>query len=452
MITEPQIEREMSQLGIRREGSLFVHSSIKAVGSGVDPAQLITALRTAVGDDGTLLFPTFTAREETCFDPGRTPSVMGAVAETFRQLPGVIRSCHPRHPVAAQGPLAHQLLAGHESAPGPCGIGTPFEKHARGGGQILLLGVDLDTLTLLHTAEALLDLPYLSEVKGTYQDKNGDVQEVAMRQTPGGHRGGVRRFEKPLRDRGLVRYGQIGRARTMLLEAGPTLDMMIEILRGDPTAALCKNESCPDCVDFRSKIRAQQLRQLGAQLCIVLPGEPQDRQVFKELIRRFGVPPQIAVEADLKIVRLESGERPPAPPDNEKGWVLQPAVEDLTKFEGLPTGYTGLAYSPLDAAKQGIQPFYDVLYKGPCRDLITDIFLSDGICDLPGFSSPGLTYLDRLYPDGQAVLGTGHAQLREIISAMRMRSFAGRYHLVIPDGNLFAQALRLLHEFWDLLP
>ena len=55
-------------------------------------------------------------------------------------------------------------------------------------------------------------------------------------------------------------------------------------------------------------------------------------------------------------------------------------------------------------------------------------------------------------PDGKVALGEGQAQLREIVSAMRMRSFAGRYHLVVPDGNLYAETMRLLQEFWDLLP
>lgn len=446
------LARELLQLGIRQGAALFVHSSIKAIGNDHSPSQLIAALRTAVGDEGTLLFPTFSTRQESHFDPSQTPSTMGAVAETFRQLPGVIRSRHPRHPVAAQGPLAATLLADHESAIGPCGVGTPFEKHARSSGQILLLGVDLDTLTLLHTAEALVDSPYLKATKGRYLDHDGHIQEVAMQQVPGGHRGGVRGFEKPLRIQGVIRDGRVGQARTMLLDAGSALDAMINFLRKDPAAALCKNDNCPDCVNFQGKIRNQQLQDLGAQLCITLPQRAKDPQAIKEIVQRFGITPQIQTDIDLKIVRVKSGEPPPPPPDNTHGWVLQPAAEELNKFKTLPAGYTGLAYSPLAAAHKGIQPFYDVLYKGGWRDLVTDIFVSDGITCLQGFCSPPLSHLDTINPSGQVTLGSGHAQLREIISAMRMRNFTGRYHLVIPEGDVFAQTLRSLHEFWDLLP
>ena len=102
------------------------------------------------------------------------------------------------------------------------------------GGQLLLIGVDLDTLTLLHTAEALLDLPYLQELEGKYLDANGQIQNMKMRQAPGGHRGGVRSFEKLFRDRDMIRYGRVASARTMLMDAETILDAMIERLRAEP--------------------------------------------------------------------------------------------------------------------------------------------------------------------------------------------------------------------------
>jgi len=446
------LEEPVRALGIRRGTILFVHSSIKAVGPGARAEELIAALRSAVSPEGTLALPTFTSREEACFDPENTPSVMGAVAEVFRQMPGTLRSRHPRHPVAAQGPAARELLEGHEEAIGPCGAGTPLEKHARMGGQVLLIGVDLDTLTLLHTAEAFLDLPYLREIEGRYLDAEGEVRHLRMRQAPGGHRGGVRLFEKLLRDRGLIRCGRIGNARTMLMDAGPVLEGMVDILRADPAAALCRGGCCPDCVDFKGKIRARQLAELGAGVSIVLPRMPDDPDTFGEMLERFGSPARFGLATELPIVRLEAGEEPPPPPDREGKWILQPAPQDLIRFVSLPAGYAGFAYAPLEAARAGIQPFYGVLYKGEWRDHVTDILVEDGATGLPGFGSPALGYLRELLPDGRTALGEGHAQLREIVSALRMRSFAGRYHLLVPDGNLYAETMRLLREFWNLLP
>ena len=444
-------------LGIRRGTALFVHSSIKAVGRGARAEWLIAALRTAVGDEGTLAFPTFTARTEEYFDSDHTPSVMGAVAETFRKTPGVLRSRHPRHSVAAMGPAASFLIEGHEHTIGPCGVGTPFDKHAQMGGQILLIGVDLDTFTLLHTAEAMLDLPYLQTLKGRYIDDQGQVRTITMRQAPGGHRGGVRGFERVFLQRGLMRRGQLGNARTMLLDARSVLQTMIELLRQNPAAALAPDDHYPDDVDFKARIRAAQLAELGARISIVLPRTPDDPKLFARMLERFGCPPRFGVHDDLPFVPLARGADPPPPTEQgqppDRPRVLQPAPEDLIRYTSVPAGYQGLAHAPLEAARAGIQPFYGVLYKSKCRDLITDIIVEDGLTDLPGILSPPLEHLSRLVPHGRVALGEGHAQLREILSALRMRNFTGQYHLVVPEGeNLYAQTWEQLEQFWSLFP
>ena len=446
------LKQEIQSLGIAKGATLFVHCSLKAIGAETQAETLIGALRDAVSEDGTLMFPTFTSRQEDYFDPDNTPSVVGVVTEVFRKMPGTLRSKHPRHPVAAQGPLAHQLLDGHENAVGPCGLDTPFERHARMGGQLLLIGVDFDTLTLLHTAEAILELPYLSDFKGKYLDKNGKVQYIMMHQIPGGHRGGVHSFEKVFRQRDLISYGSIGNARTMLMDAGPALDTMIELLRGDPAAALCPGDYCGDCVDFKAKIRAKQLGYLGAKLSILLPGNPKNPNNFKKMLEQFGITPRFELASDLNIVKLKRDQDPPTPPNNESPWILQPAPEDLVKVEKLPDGYAGFAYAPLEAARAGIEPFYGVLYKEKCRDYVTDIFIEDGLTDLPETMTPSLEYLSELVTEKRIVLGQGHGQLREIISAMRMRNFSGRYHIVVPKGDLYVETMRLLEEFWALLP
>jgi len=446
------MSNQVSQLGIREGGALFVHISLKAVDPGLRPEDLIRSLQEAIGPEGTLLVPTFTSRQERVFDPDNTPSAVGVVTEVFRNMPGTLRSLHPRHPVAAAGPRAAELLEGHERAIGPCGEGTPFERHAKAGGQILLVGVDLDALTLLHTAEAYLDLAYLTEMEGSYLDKDGAARKVAMRHVPGGHRGGVRLFEKLFNQRGLIRYGRIGKARTMLMDAGPVLDTMVELLRNNPMAALCPHDNCPDCVDRKGMVRARQLADLGAELSLVLPALPEKPELFTRMLTRFGAPPHYFLRDNIPVVRVPAGERPPPPPDDKKPWVLQPAPCDLLEMKEPPAGYKGFAYAPLDAADSGIQPFYSVLYKAKCRDYITDIFVEDGITDLAGCGSPRLDYLAELVPDDRVVLGSGHAQLREIVSALRMRSFSGHYHLIVPPGNIYTEALRVLREFWALIP
>ncbi|MCD6308397.1 MAG: AAC(3) family N-acetyltransferase, partial [Candidatus Latescibacteria bacterium] len=429
-----------------------VPSPLKGIGEGARPLDVISALRAVVGDEGTLVFPTFTSREESCFIPEATESVMGAVAETFRKMPGVIRSRHPRHPVAAQGPAACELTRGHENATGPCGADTPFHRHAMSGGQILLIGVDLDTLTLLHTAEALLDLPYLRELKGTYRDESGVEHTISMRHAPGGHRGGIHFLEKLLRRKVLIKYGSFGHARTILMDAGSVLDELIDALTLDPMAALCRHENCPDCETFKGAVRRAALLDLGAQVCFLIHEPPHDTHGYEEMIARYGYEPEYRLMSGLPVVTVGRGESPPASHGVERP-LLRPDPRDLPSYRTIPEGYAGIVYAPLEAARAGLQPFYDVLYRGRSRGLITDIIVEDGLADLPGFVSPKLGAVHFAGLSGSHVtLGTGQAQLREIVSAMRMRNFKGRYHVVVPAGDPFIETRRIMSEFYELLP
>ncbi|MBX9623570.1 MAG: AAC(3) family N-acetyltransferase, partial [Gemmataceae bacterium] len=198
--TRRRLAADLGRLGVRPGGVLIVHSSLSAVGYVPGgPAAVIGALADAVGPAGTLVLPTHTwewveggLRE---FDARTTPSCVGKLTEVFRALPGAVRSLHPTHSVAALGPDAEALTAGHEAAPTPCGAGTPYATCLDRGGQILLLGAGLGSNTAFHTAEAEADLPYLmldEPDRFVLVDQAGARHERAVRR----HRPGVaRRFE-----------------------------------------------------------------------------------------------------------------------------------------------------------------------------------------------------------------------------------------------------------------
>ena len=87
------------------------------------PEGLIAALRSALGPEGTLVMPSMTADDDHPFDPRATSCIgMGIVAQTFWQLPGVLRSDSP-HAFAAAG----RRLPVSPPAPGGCPawIGQP---------------------------------------------------------------------------------------------------------------------------------------------------------------------------------------------------------------------------------------------------------------------------------------------------------------------------------------
>src|SRR5205823_950759 len=93
--------------------TVFVHSSVDRIGLQFPFFGILSLLREVVGENGTVLFPTYprlAAHEALLsgdvFDVRRSPSFTGILTEFARRQPGAIRSLNPTKSVAAIGPLA----------------------------------------------------------------------------------------------------------------------------------------------------------------------------------------------------------------------------------------------------------------------------------------------------------------------------------------------------------
>ena len=82
----------------------------------------------------------------------------GRIPEALRTWPGALHSGHPEAGVAAVGPLAEPLTTEHPEDDA-YGSGTPYARLVELGGQVAMLGAPLETVTLLHHAEAIADVP-----------------------------------------------------------------------------------------------------------------------------------------------------------------------------------------------------------------------------------------------------------------------------------------------------
>ena len=146
-------------LGVRSGGVLLVQSSFNDLFTfSGRPIDLLNALRALVGPDGTLLMPAYTvdapARGELPLDVASLPTYTGIVNELFRRSPGVLRSLHPRHSLCGEGPLAAELLDGHERLLYADGPGSPFDRlRQRDDAQILTLGLPPAFTSFLHWVE-----------------------------------------------------------------------------------------------------------------------------------------------------------------------------------------------------------------------------------------------------------------------------------------------------------
>jgi aminoglycoside 3-N-acetyltransferase len=224
------------QLGITPGDILMVHSSFdRFAGFSGKPSDVVRVLQETVGTQGTLLMPTlpFTGTavdyvsRSAVFDVRRTPSQVGLLTELFRRSPGVIRSVHPTHPVAAWGAQATRMLADHHLARTPCGAGSPFARLLEADGRILLLGTDIRSVTFFHYIEEVLEpgMPVSPFTKDDFIlqscDQTGTIvtSKTRLFDPALSRRRNLLKLEPVVRNRGSWAQVRLGELDVILLEA-----------------------------------------------------------------------------------------------------------------------------------------------------------------------------------------------------------------------------------------
>ena len=157
MLTKEDLARQIRALNIDAAGTLLIHSSLKSLGPVEGGAD---AVLDAFGEhmrEGLLVLPTHTWRQMspayTVFDVVNEPSCVGLLTNRFRTRPGVIRSWHPTHSVAALGRDAAAYTAGEENTRTPCPRDGCWGKLYDRRAVILFLGCSLKSNTFLHGVE-----------------------------------------------------------------------------------------------------------------------------------------------------------------------------------------------------------------------------------------------------------------------------------------------------------
>jgi aminoglycoside 3-N-acetyltransferase len=155
----------MVELGVTSGATVMIHSSMDEIARRVPqmtPVRVIELLQRLLGPEGTLLMATFPfmgrqldyVMTHRTFHPKKTPSQVGLITETFRRMPGVIRSLHPTHPIAAWGKHARELTSSHHLGT-TFGENSPFFKLQQHGGLVIGVGTRLRRFTILHVPEEL---------------------------------------------------------------------------------------------------------------------------------------------------------------------------------------------------------------------------------------------------------------------------------------------------------
>jgi aminoglycoside 3-N-acetyltransferase len=177
--TRAGLRADLERLGVGPGDTVMAHAALSRVGRMLNgPDALIGALLDATSRDGTVLaYTDWDARYDELlgpdgrvaecwrphvppFDPAASRAARdnGTLPEFLRTWPGARRSGNPGASVAALGTRAEWITADHPLDYG-YGEGSPLAKLVEVGGKVLMVGAPWDTMTLLHHAEHLAQIP-----------------------------------------------------------------------------------------------------------------------------------------------------------------------------------------------------------------------------------------------------------------------------------------------------
>jgi len=480
-ITKKDILQGLKRLGIRKGDHLLVHTALGSFGKvqgGADT--VIDALLETVGPQGTVMMPSFGSPAE-IFDVKKTETNLGAVAKAFWKRKQAVRSKHPLAAVAAIGEKAKWFVAGHESEMLSHGENTPYVKLAEMGGKILLLGVDQDRSTFLHVAETLTKQPYLRTSKGAYVDESGKVRKKSWPFFPGPHRNFIG-LQSWLESLWLVKKIRIGSCVAQVLPAAELLDALLKRINDEPDLFISNNPNMYDAIWQRAAIiKAEFMKESFTLAADSLYAGKFIEEAIDNL-KRFGIDNIV-----LSFVNETAWDKIE---DKKRKWYLQGLANAeiktaAIKFQMLDTakaaallkesktkklivpstaskdeivkaikagfdvyienaGISGndivsmvksmpakIAFNPLNFAQIGENPFLGVYTKAHIVKHIGALYINDGLAT--GQRTP---------------LEEGLAEIKELISILRCRSFDGLFILQGPDSNSFAQTVR---KFIDML-
>lgn len=503
-INKETIKKELKKLGLKKGDVVFVHSAFSALGEVEGgPDAVIDALIETVGPQGTV---------------GMTRLGGAILSKVFAERKDTIEGIHPTHPVTAWGAKAKSLIRDHIKAQTACGKGTPFGRLIDWGGYILLLGVDQDRNTTLHTLEEYADSPYLSEMAFTYKDESGREKTKILKKFPGPHRDFIG-LERLFRESGVVRVGKIGNAVARLMSARKMAKVGLTALKADSAAVLCKNPSCADCVMQRGKIKGKRLKEESftltavsdevssgtAEIVTVLQGQgirqielrkidgkelaeigdAERREILEKLegsgfkisainsgvnriridgglkqnLEKFKIYLNLAeffktrhliissfrcperktdeyreemLKNILEMVRLARGKNIMLLIENEPNTYAASSKDCKDILEAVNSSCLKLAFNPANFAAMGEKPFLKI--SPHIRKLSRILYVNDG-----------------LFSGVPRLPGYGNAEIKELISILRCRSFDGYFSLNPGFGGEGENFNRAAEAFWHLL-
>ncbi|MBP7901566.1 MAG: AAC(3) family N-acetyltransferase [Spirochaetes bacterium] len=230
--------------GLNQTDTVHIHSSMKAVGKTYNGADSVLDAFIEYFAEGLLTFPTHTwstiNKDNLLFDPMLEKPCVGIISSFFLNRPGVVRSLHPTHSIAAVGKNSEDFVAGEEESSTPCSKNGCYGKLYDYNSRIVFLGCSLKSNTIIHGAEEWNNIPdRLSEdfLPLKIKKYSGEIIERPMRthsQKYGDISRNYDKIEPLLLKNKIAHETRIGDARTIICNTREMIDYVSGLLQKNP--------------------------------------------------------------------------------------------------------------------------------------------------------------------------------------------------------------------------
>jgi aminopeptidase-like protein/aminoglycoside N3'-acetyltransferase len=272
-----ELRDALGRIGVIKGDTLFCHVSLDALGS-FEPTNssglLLDCLLETVGEEGTVLVPTYTfsfCRQQD-FNTKKSPTQGGPWStsteflELVRSHPEAVRSRDPIYSVAGIGRRAKELLV---DLPNTCfGGGSIHDRLVLAGGKICAIGVRLQEITFLDHLEEVADIPlrfkklytgYIRE--SSVSEKTGWICSVPIQA----------RQEKPYAQRLDELCKSSGKYHCLLVGSGEVSCVAAADISENFTAAVAGDSRFPGQGTARYSSELGEIRESGHDLRVKLP-------------------------------------------------------------------------------------------------------------------------------------------------------------------------------------
>ncbi|MDD2710788.1 MAG: AAC(3) family N-acetyltransferase [Verrucomicrobiae bacterium] len=249
LIGKKDIQEGLKRLGVRKGDKVMVHCSFSSIGQ-VDggPRTVCEAIMDLVSPQGLVMMPSFNhygiieSDGAGYYDPLKTPTKNGVVADTFWRMKNVCRSLDPSHPFATWGANALDYVKNHHKVV-TMGVNSPLHLLEQAEGKVILFDCPMSN-TFMHVVEMTSHVPCLGDRTEEYPVKLPGGRMVSCR-TWGWRDGGCPVVEKGrpyewMRKKGLLKEGKVGEAPVMVLKLKDYRRALEPYFKGEIPGFSCK--------------------------------------------------------------------------------------------------------------------------------------------------------------------------------------------------------------------